>query len=975
MEQFYFMRGRRMRGIRLNSLNVSHFRGINDSVRFDFSSPLTVVYAPNGTGKTTMCEAAEWLLTGQVERLKEGSGFDALVLSPKFPSQNDAVTSAAANLYIDGAQQFIQRAVNGSQSSAAFGADEGAAVFLRPNELLALLAPVAAADEAHALTAINLRQRWLKGTRFLSSEALAALVDTDEETIERRTQVFADLLGIRHLLDAERQCEKYIVEIGRRLRNLTKMTESRSAEVADLELALGPDETAGVSHSSSARFEADTAANLFAHEDTQWFVEQPNLDDQLASLTALHRRYKHLFDARAHAAKRVEAKWSIRNSLEVAVAEGINLEAVLAQSLAEIEIDGRQAATELTDFNSRRESTYLLAQELAKAQDQLSHLSAMVVATLLDGGFVDDLSLSLIELSHKYPENQWTPNARQQRRQELKELELSSSRSAYETKRLEELDVEVSAARPGAPSREELERLQRQAAEASSNAKTVAKLLDAVASPVARLQAAARELLGHDHGVDMGKCPLCSHDWKDAGSLRSAIDATLSAAPDLIVAARSGVAAAEDAARLAQTQLDAALQKQKNLERLEKEHSELQLANAVRLRELERLGVDKGATVEELKSLATCLDVADAISALLSARDGISPTVFGSEFRMPASGFQVADLHQHLEAVFEARNRVLQLELAELAKSIEAASSNREDLRASYAALQQSLKECRLGLEQKSAELASLQSAWQEASPDIDWSNAELDTLMSELLKENVRLTLIEGHIEAARAAWAAESRRSRLLELQQATQLLVDEARVMKGRLDAANRARAVFYEAYTTISRQKVQDLSRVVNPLFARMHANRVFDRINLGADSDFLHWLADAGGQQLDPGKDFSQGQRQDLALALFLARARSLGGTFFLDEPIVHLDDLNRVGLLDILRATVLESSNTLNLVITTSSRVLARHLIEKFSGVDLVETPSGRQPPLRILELDGNGRSGIRLSTVYPLEGMSAAAS
>jgi DNA repair exonuclease SbcCD ATPase subunit len=342
---------------------------------------------------------------------------------------------------------------------------------------------------------------------------------------------------------------------------------------------------------------------------------------------------------------------------------------------------------------------------------------------------------------------------------------------------------------------------------------------------------------------------------------------------------------------------------------------------------------------------------------------------------MPTSGVRVADLHQHLEAVFEARNRVLQLELAELAKSIEAASNNRDELRAKYAALQQSLKECRSVLEQKSAELASLQSAWQQASPDIDWSNAELDTLMSELSKEGVRLTLIEGHIEAARAAWAAESRRSRLLELQQATQLLVDEARVMRGRLDAANRARAVFYEAYTTISRQKVQDLSRVVNPLFARMHANRVFDRINLGADSDFLHWLADAGGQQLDPGKDFSQGQRQDLALALFLARARSLGGTFFLDEPIVHLDDLNRVGLLDILRATVLESSNTLNLVITTSSRVLARHLIEKFSGVDLVETPNGRQPPLRILELDGNGRSGIRLSTVYPMEGMSAAAS
>ena len=50
-----------MRGIRLTSLNVSHFRGINDSVEFDFSSPLTVVFAPNGTGKTTT--------TGKIARL------------------------------------------------------------------------------------------------------------------------------------------------------------------------------------------------------------------------------------------------------------------------------------------------------------------------------------------------------------------------------------------------------------------------------------------------------------------------------------------------------------------------------------------------------------------------------------------------------------------------------------------------------------------------------------------------------------------------------------------------------------------------------------------------------------------------------------------------------------------------------------------------------------------------------------------
>jgi energy-coupling factor transporter ATP-binding protein EcfA2 len=103
---------------------------------------------------------------------------------------------------------------------------------------------------------------------------------------------------------------------------------------------------------------------------------------------------------------------------------------------------------------------------------------------------------------------------------------------------------------------------------------------------------------------------------------------------------------------------------------------------------------------------------------------------------------------------------------------------------------------------------------------------------------------------------------------------------------------------------------------------------------------------------------SQGQRQDLALAIFLARARSLGGTFFLDEPFVHLDDLNKVALLDTLRVIVSEAPTQmpLRLVMTTASNSLLRHLREKFS---LVETNG--QPSVRVYKLNGNPRLGLRI--------------
>lgn len=87
------------RGVRLNSLAIAAFRGISDAVHFDLSAPLTLVFAPNGTGKTTMCEAAEWLLTGQVERLKDGKDFDAQVLRSKFAAADQAA-SVEADLFL-----------------------------------------------------------------------------------------------------------------------------------------------------------------------------------------------------------------------------------------------------------------------------------------------------------------------------------------------------------------------------------------------------------------------------------------------------------------------------------------------------------------------------------------------------------------------------------------------------------------------------------------------------------------------------------------------------------------------------------------------------------------------------------------------------------------------------------------------------------------------------------------------------------
>lgn len=51
---------------RLASLQVGPFRGFARAERFDLNSPLVLIYGPNGTGKTSFCEALEYGLLGNV---------------------------------------------------------------------------------------------------------------------------------------------------------------------------------------------------------------------------------------------------------------------------------------------------------------------------------------------------------------------------------------------------------------------------------------------------------------------------------------------------------------------------------------------------------------------------------------------------------------------------------------------------------------------------------------------------------------------------------------------------------------------------------------------------------------------------------------------------------------------------------------------------------------------------------------------
>ena len=97
------------------------------------------------------------------------------------------------------------------------------------------------------------------------------------------------------------------------------------------------------------------------------------------------------------------------------------------------------------------------------------------------------------------------------------------------------------------------------------------------------------------------------------------------------------------------------------------------------------------------------------------------------------------------------------------------------------------------------------------------------------------------------------------------------------RDRLSRYAEAALAIKDAYSDSQKkhvkQQMADFVRVISALFLRMQSNLVYDDVASGDEAAPLSWRAQAENLNLDPEATFSQGQRQDFALSIFLARAR------------------------------------------------------------------------------------------------------
>lgn len=185
---------RKHAGQYIKSLSIRNFRGIR-RLELDFDCDLVAIYGRNGTGKTSIIDAIEWSLLGEVERLSWPSADDE---SKRLPYVNllseDGNATVALSLTAEGSTRVIERSTN------KWGESEGTLDGNRITDEHQVLDCVIG-GYAESMDVRNLRPL-VRTSNFLAQSTLKKFLSS---TPEERYEALSHLLGTQ---DYARYLEK-----------------------------------------------------------------------------------------------------------------------------------------------------------------------------------------------------------------------------------------------------------------------------------------------------------------------------------------------------------------------------------------------------------------------------------------------------------------------------------------------------------------------------------------------------------------------------------------------------------------------------------------------------------------------------------------------------------------------------------------------------------------------------------------------
>lgn len=901
--------------IKFLSVEIRNFRGVPDVLQVPLDAPLTIIHAANGTGKSTICYALEWLLTNKVDDLPTTTDF-----SCQWGKGN---TSVSANCEINGDRYFLER-VNGKASLKKDGDRRPRKI--KDSDLLEILTPSSVKGGSVQATT-KARRDWLRNCRWLYANSLALLVDNSKS--ELRQQIFADILGLGHLASMLSNLKEYRGDLPK----VHGLETRLQALVSDIE---GLEEK--IATSKLGREEVTLKLNSILEKFPNSRLTGKLLDDfktaqlEVAKLLQTTQRKKTMLS------QLLEGWTEFESSLQQLDSS--------RNSLANI----TQTSTTLTKEHHQL-TEQLSAVETHMAQGRLSVEWAQKNINILEGWKVitSDSAFSQIfpmpdlsfqSMINDFVEYGWDSDKQQRW---LKSIEhLISNKTILLNLLKVKRDLSNNPVQPVTNLVELLK-----SADTAKQARIRAQgEFDALSNVINRLKA-----LGHEtaHSLTSGHCPLCDHDWESAEKLRKQLS-KINMTPEIQAASQNLVNAQSDEqfqvttlqnAKLQQSSYDDYVTRLKSvndsLKAIEdktnflsimgkSEYTDSDTDNFAYLLVRIKFAIGMKSIVESLSLLEDFFNLKLSQSANISVTEALNALTRYKE-----------NFQQQFDSA-NAQQTGLARSVREKLESIQAKSREANHVSAIISAVSQVVDR--------------FQKNWIEVVGTLPISK-DTHALSQATVEVELKKALeLEGDIRDCQISLSVDSDTENLLKLRNEMAVLSEKLQKGQSHINIADNAIVQYGNHVRDATVSSLAPLLVPATELFSRMHANEVYHQLSVSGND--LNWMVLAEGHEipLEAEEKLSQGQRQDLALSLYLARAKNTGGSFLLDEPIAHLDDLNRVAMLDIFRLVATSMPN-MNLILTTASDSLARHLAQKFSSLP-------DEYLLNTIFLEGNPRTGVK---------------
>ncbi|ANN79643.1 AAA family ATPase [Bordetella flabilis] len=977
---------RRIRSV-LRSISIQNFRAYRAAKEFPLGSAVTVLYGPNGFGKTSFFDAVDFVVTGGVHRFPKGA--PALTKAAKHLDCDNEPTTVSLTFERDGKTHTIVRDLAEPNKATLDG---------QPSErkdILALLTggELSTSDRVENLVALFRATHLFSQDRQALTEEIAESCQLPGDLVSRMLAFDDYVVGLNKSKEVLDLAKRQVDDAEARLQEIR---EKAAVDQAELNRLQGLQTAGGSSETLDARAQA-----LEKDIENAGFslAEMGSARDMRSLRAFLEGKRAEAVSTKLALEKSLESLTELRSAQDALRGQAAPL-SDYAEALVKIEAAFREQQTEL------RESEIGLARLRAIEADEKATRDAAAWVVENQPQF-SQLSLGLAGLKEKWEEATAVRQAHRSFQSDAAAAVAAASKSLYQAEAQHRSTVEhvdrVQAVREKVERGQSLATLTTEVEETEARLSQLALELrerlvtgrQAVADQDLVVEAVQRELASTRRNaseiqeqvaalrshVSDGTCLLCGHDHGSLEALLNAIDQRLGQNEALLQISEQSTHESERLEELKESQRRI----EEEMQRVDREKAQvagertallrerlafnaalatigLQFSDELPLRLDEILTQAKGAQEQASTQLEVAKHAkqdaenterarADAEHSAAILVDTLSKHLATSQENLRAllsdprrGAFDFAVGLPLLEQALTDANR----RQADATAAVLAASNYVDGRRAELAASNARMLAAKTAHQNSARHLSALEARVQALTAALVAAGFSAKTTRDEILTAigatvarqgsaeglSIRVAELEIALDAAATSAAFASINNRLLEYKR----VADEnaATIAKVKpwvkyFESVNKLLGTQQAAATQHFTQEYGPRTAVIQ---RRLRPVYGFGDIEVASKGTSIAVQVKRNDETLRPTDYFSQSQVQTLVLGLFLTACSSQTWSGFssvmMDDPVTHFDDLNTYALLDLISGLQNSPEGPKQFVISTCDEKLLQLARQKF---------------------------------------------